>query len=219
VVTELIAGLHNTCQQLKPFNPILGETLEATFEDGGQIFCEQSCHHPPVSNLEVIGPDNSYHIYGYGEWIASFGGNTVKGHHLGPLCVRFGDGTIISFSRPRMELSGLIFGDRVIEYVGTIKFRDPKNKLAMNLVFGPPAPSGFGGLFGRGKPPSDYVAGDIVQATGENGEPKKEDKVLSTIAGSWLSRVEWDGKVYWDFKNNEKKTCSYRRRRSSSHRL
>ena len=79
VVTELIAGLHNTCTQLKPFNPILGETYEAKYEDGTQVFCEQSSHHPPVSNLEVLGPNNSYHIYGFGEWLASFGGNTVKG--------------------------------------------------------------------------------------------------------------------------------------------
>eukprot|EP01091_Cochliopodium_minus_P000811 TRINITY_DN1071_c0_g1_i1.p1 TRINITY_DN1071_c0_g1~~TRINITY_DN1071_c0_g1_i1.p1 ORF type:complete len:213 (-),score=60.11 TRINITY_DN1071_c0_g1_i1:166-771(-) len=79
VVTELVAGLHNTLIQLKPFNPILGETFEATFEDGSQIFMEQSSHHPPVSNFEVLGPNNSFHVYGFGEWLASFSGNTVKG--------------------------------------------------------------------------------------------------------------------------------------------
>ena len=101
-----------------------------------------------------------------------------------------------------MDLSGLIFGDRVIEYVGTIKVRDAKNKLAMNLVFGPPAPSGFFSWFGHGKLPSDFVVGDIVQATSEDLEPQKGDKVLSSIGGTWLGTVEWDGKTYWDVRES-----------------
>ena len=29
-----ISGLHNSCRQLKPFNPILGETFQAFWPDG-----------------------------------------------------------------------------------------------------------------------------------------------------------------------------------------
>ena len=46
------------------------------------------------------------------------------------MVVSFPDGTTITYSRPRMDLSGLIFGDRTIEYTGTIKFRDIKNGLS-----------------------------------------------------------------------------------------
>ncbi len=31
-------------------------------------------------NLKAFGPDNCYHYYGYGEWSASFRGNSVKGY-------------------------------------------------------------------------------------------------------------------------------------------
>jgi len=109
VVTFAISGLSNTCTQKKPFNPILGkihfkkllsfihlltcsylffliflkiklgETFQAAFEDGSQVFTEQSSHHPPVTNWQIFGPDGLYHFYGYGEWTASFRGNSVKG--------------------------------------------------------------------------------------------------------------------------------------------
>lgn len=53
VVTFAIAGLHNPCKQLKPFNPILGETYQATWADGSEIFLEHTSHHPPISNFLV----------------------------------------------------------------------------------------------------------------------------------------------------------------------
>lgn len=53
VMTFAVAGFHNTCAQLKPFNPILGETHQASLPDGTQIYCEQSSHHPPVTNFLV----------------------------------------------------------------------------------------------------------------------------------------------------------------------
>ena len=40
----------------KPFNPILGETWEATLDDGATVFLEQISHHPPVSAFQMIGP-------------------------------------------------------------------------------------------------------------------------------------------------------------------
>jgi len=57
----------------------LGETYEARFEDGTMIYCEQSSHHPPVTNWQVFGPKKEYQVFGYGEWTAGFRGNTVIG--------------------------------------------------------------------------------------------------------------------------------------------
>jgi hypothetical protein len=48
--------------QLKPFNPILGETYQATFSKGGELFMEHTSHHPPISNFLVVG--NSYRYSG-----------------------------------------------------------------------------------------------------------------------------------------------------------
>lgn len=53
-----MAGLQHVYEDFrKPFNPILGETWQATLpQDGTQLFVEQISHHPPVSAFQMQGP-------------------------------------------------------------------------------------------------------------------------------------------------------------------
>ena len=69
--------------------------------------------------------------------------------------------------------------------------------MACDVEFNPPAPSGFMGFFGRGKPPSDHCTGSIVRCEGPSGEPCPSDQRLSSVSGSWLGCIEWDDKQYW----------------------
>lgn len=64
VISAMVASALWSNSFLKPLNPILGETLEAEYIDGTQIFAEQVCHHPPISNFYVVGPNDSYKFYG-----------------------------------------------------------------------------------------------------------------------------------------------------------
>jgi hypothetical protein len=84
VMTFAVSGFFNTVenQKGKPFNPVLGETYQATFEDGTRIHAEQASHHPPITCWQVFGPEDCYHFYGFGEWSASFRGNSVKGYRF-----------------------------------------------------------------------------------------------------------------------------------------
>lgn len=51
------AGLHHAFENWrKPFNPILGETWQATLSDGTSMHMEQISHHPPVSAFHMEGP-------------------------------------------------------------------------------------------------------------------------------------------------------------------
>ena len=53
----IIAGLHHAFENWrKPFNPILGETWQATLSDGTSMHMEQISHHPPVSAFHMEGP-------------------------------------------------------------------------------------------------------------------------------------------------------------------
>jgi hypothetical protein len=63
---------------LKPLNPVIGETLQATYSDGTQLYCEQISHHPPISYFLVIGPRNEYRYYGYYDYEAKAGLNSGK---------------------------------------------------------------------------------------------------------------------------------------------
>ena len=62
VISFSLSALFRSSQQLKPFNPMLGETYQAFWEDGSQIYLEHTCHNPPVSHFYV--KDSSW-LYGY----------------------------------------------------------------------------------------------------------------------------------------------------------
>lgn len=63
VVAFACSGL---CRQIsfhKPFNPILGETYQAKYANGVEVYCEQISHHPPVSSWQVYEPSGK--VCGY----------------------------------------------------------------------------------------------------------------------------------------------------------
>jgi len=199
VITFAIAGLSNTCTQKKPFNPILGETFQATYEDGAYVYTEQSSHHPPVTNWQVIGPDGLYHFYGYGEWTAAFRGNSVRGHQKGPHFLEFRDGGKVVYNLPEIWVKGIMLGDRIVEYDGLMKFRDEQNNLGCDLTINPPQSGG--GFFGWGKKknPTDYFQGTIFKSKTGNLEDETSREILSVTEGSWLGSIEFDGKPTWDW--------------------
>lgn len=51
-------------QESTQLNPVIGETLQGSYPDGTQIYCEQVSHHPPISYFLAVGPENSYRYYG-----------------------------------------------------------------------------------------------------------------------------------------------------------
>lgn len=52
-ITSIVSSFHMSVSLWKPFNPILGETFQANFDDGTQISCEHISHHPPISSFLV----------------------------------------------------------------------------------------------------------------------------------------------------------------------
>ncbi|KXZ42669.1 hypothetical protein GPECTOR_125g502 [Gonium pectorale] len=56
LVAFAVSGLCRQVSFHKPFNPILGETYQATYPNGLEVYCEQISHHPPISSWEVYEP-------------------------------------------------------------------------------------------------------------------------------------------------------------------
>jgi hypothetical protein len=200
VIAFALASLSLQVTEKKPFNPIIGETFQANFEDGTEIFLEQTSHHPPKSNWEVFGPNKNYHFWGYGEWAASCTGNTVKGYQKGPNNIDFPDGQRISFSEPVIMIRGIMFGERYIEFGSTMTFVDEKNNLSCDLVLNPDGLGFFKGLFSKAKSPSDTVRGQILLRPADATE-KDKGTVLGEITGSWLGYLDIDGVRYWDIRD------------------
>lgn len=113
--------------QNKPFNPLLGETNQGSFSDGSKFYCEHTSHHPPITHYLLEGPNNSYKVHGYYEFIGKMGKNSLTSGLRGPCTVEFPNGVRIRFNAPDFKIGGTIMGDRTIEGLGSIVFEDLAN--------------------------------------------------------------------------------------------
>jgi hypothetical protein len=137
----LVAGLHLSANQAKPFNPLLGETCEGYWPDGTRIYSEHISHHPPIQSLLIIG--NGFKIFGSSELSASFKGNSMIGGEKGRQVVQFADGQEISFNYPLFKLGGMLMGNRTIQFDGSVTIEDRTSMLSSTLTFGPKKKKGF----------------------------------------------------------------------------
>lgn len=93
VIANAVSSIYLCCSQMKPFNPILGETLQGTFEDGSEIYCEHTSHHPPISNFLMHPKDQKgYVFWGFYEFVGSMSGNSLRAGQKGPNNIKFDDG-------------------------------------------------------------------------------------------------------------------------------
>jgi hypothetical protein len=77
-ISFAISPLYMCTSQLKPFNPLLGETMEGEFPDGTKIYCEHTSHHPPITNFLLEAPNDSVRIFGHSEFRAKMKGNKLN---------------------------------------------------------------------------------------------------------------------------------------------
>lgn len=120
--------------QNKPFNPLLGETNQGMFADGTKYYCEHTSHHPPITHFLVEGPENSFRMHGYYEFIGNMGKNNLTSGLRGPIVVEFPDGGHLRFNVLDWRLGGTIVGDRTIELTGSLVVEDFQNMIKSVVV-------------------------------------------------------------------------------------
>ena len=185
VIAFAISGLHLAVTQLKPFNPLLGETLEGGLDDGSLIYCEHVSHHPPISSFLMYGPNNIYQLSGYYQYKMSFSANSLSGTQYGPNDVRFADGGLITYRLPAVKITGLIFGSRLVYYCGYT-----------------------GGIFSSRKKGSkrDDFDGLLYHFKPIEGKGRKAKKLadlhdvespIAPISGSWLKNLKIGEEERW----------------------
>ena len=142
-------------------------------------------------------------------------------HQLGKHYVDFPDGTQITYNLAECWGKGIMYGERICDYLGTMEYKDPKNNLlyvrvalgsidrsidddevvcadtparahSAQLKFNPEVSSWFG--FSKKKLLSDYLLGGIYE-----GDCVDEKKKICHIDGTWLGSIEFDGLPYWKF--------------------
>lgn len=187
IVVWFISGLHRGTTNQKPFNPILGETFQGRYIDGTNVYIEQVSHHPPISMFQLLGPNHLWHYHGHHECTASFRPNGIIGGQSGPNFIEFFDGGCVTFSMPRVKLSGIVFGDRFYSYIDKMVFEDKANDVKCELTLDPDALSGVRAWIQSASTPCDTIRGKI----------SRSDEVVSEMEGSWLDDIKFSGQVYW----------------------
>ena len=187
MITFGVSGLYYGTRQLKPFNPVLGETYQGEFVDGTQIFIEHTSHHPPIAHFHVLGANRSYIYKGHYEFGGKLRGNSVCGGQAGPNIVQFQNGDEVVFEKPLCCISGLLWGDRILEFIDEMPFKDVQNGLECVIRF-----SGRGGMFSRSSQASDFLSGDILE----------RGRVVGSVAGNYLDRLDFDGVTYWELEKS-----------------
>ncbi|KAF1333650.1 Oxysterol-binding protein 9, partial [Globisporangium splendens] len=182
VIAFVTGGFHFCVGQQKPFNPLLGETYEATYVDGTQVFLEHVNHHPVKSAFTVSGPKGLYTVSGIYEFESSTNRNSIVNHQVGTAKVVFHDGHTITYTVPQIKMSGILFGERVVELTGVASFVDAAHHLVGEVNFD--ANNSF-----LMKSHAEDIKGTIHPVK------KSAKHALSTIQGSWLSHLQFDNKV------------------------
>lgn len=115
---------------MKPFNPILGETFQASV-NGTNFYIEQTSHHPPIFHFLFIGQD--FKVYGYNESEVNTGANSLTAKYKGSYTVHFANGIKHLVYFPEFKLSGTLLGNRSIKYKGKMIVVDEKNNLIAQI--------------------------------------------------------------------------------------
>ncbi len=200
----VISGIHlgpHVCKSNAPFNPILGETYQASLPNGTKLYMEQTEHHPPSCNYLLIGPEKHFTISGFGTIEGHLVNiNTIKGGREGKNIIKFDDGSIYSFTTLKSRVTGVVMGDRVYNFYGDSIIKDYKNKVECIYSLMDQDNQGLLSkmIFGKHKIQYDEGKVEIKQVN----PVTKEKELKASGFASWLGQIYFEGKQYWSVFDN-----------------
>ena len=219
VISLGISGLYMNAKQLKPFNPLICETFQGYFdieninndENLIEVFSEQISNYPTLTRYYIL--NKNFKMYGYFDLsleTKSFGNKII--------CFTKGINTVdffkinekVNFSIPSSKIVNAIAKeDRSAHYVGVMIFYDLKNNLRAFVQFAKDTKhiADIKGYIFRYNFPNDYkfnfdkeydMFGKIDVNNFKKNNIFKKNDIVSTITGSWLNKLYFDGIKYWD---------------------
>ncbi|EAS07102.1 oxysterol-binding protein (macronuclear) [Tetrahymena thermophila SB210] len=211
--------------QEKPFNPIIGETVQARL-NGCPIYFEQTSHHPPISNYYLYG--RGYDLYGCHIPLVNMGANSLTGLLAGNPTVYFKNTQNKVYAIwNSFNLFNTAIGQRSLNCFGRAYVWEPKSNLVLELIYNPNGSSGLSSLFSK-KSVIDEVSGAIykvkphvIKMLQEAHKPmaKKGElaldlnndvlQLISKAEGIWCRYLEFDGMRYWDDSKDFPYMCEY----------
>ena len=212
-----ISGLYMNAMQLKPFNPLISETFQGIFdledkENKIEVYSEQTSNYPTLTRYYIL--NKMFKMYGYFDL-------SLETHNFGNriTCYTKGINTIdffkinekICFSLPSSQIVNAIAkDDRSAHYLGVMIFYDIKNNLRAFVQFAKDTKhiSEIKGYIFNYQFPQNYKFNfdkeyDMFNKIDVNNLKKNnniftQNDIVSTISGSWLHQLYFDGIKYWD---------------------
>ena len=216
VILFALSALFRSSEQLKPLNPMLGETYECEWEDGSKFYLEHTCHTPPISHFYIKSSKNLFIVSGYidmemGGVMKAIYKNAFQMIPKGKITVRLPEvNQTVSFQFPKITMGGAIWGQRYVYFNDHMKFEDVENNLKSIIVFangrkelkGKRIHDIYGKIFNYKYNSNELKKPFYSDSMPSYPFPSKNDDVLSEITGSWLEEIKFDDKVYFSIKDS-----------------
>ncbi len=183
----------------KPFNPLLGETLQGFYLDGTKLYIEHLNHDPPIDQLLFVNSNKNFRIAAKFETVPKVSSNELKLNFKGVVETDI-KGNKIYCTLPFLINKGLVFGTNKIVLDDYFYFHYPSQGLKAYIKVGQgPRVDSLNGAIYQSTDSPDLQPERFASNIFPSFKPKKlsQEKLLSTISGFWLEKLEFDGMPYW----------------------
>ncbi len=209
----MFSALFQCLGQLKPFNPLLGETFQAKLDKDTIINAEHISHHPPISCYYVTNPEWTFDA----KWTynAEIGMNLVQ-FNEGWGKITFKDGDVYQIIYPSGQIKGLLAGSRSINLIDAFFIKNEKNGLKLVNKIGEKTKKGFlSSMLSSSK--LDGLSGSIYKYDKDKDESYKKlewramqkklceaDDIVEEIckiSGNYTKELKYDKETIWQFED------------------
>ena len=209
MVVFLISQHYITTLQLKPFNPIIGETFQCK-AGNLNFYSEHTSNHPNITNFYAFDDEKLYKIHGYMEVTATTGPNSVSAMKKGKYFVTFKDGDSYEIHIPILEIKGITMGPRLLAYKDKALVLNREKDVGAFIEMNPDKVSYLKSWISTKQASfPDKFAGIItkrsnIKVSEKDCNHQLLDKAIqfSTITGEWTKEIIFDNEdKYWDIKD------------------
>ena len=216
VILFSLSALFRSTEQLKPLNPLLGETYQCEWEDGSKFYIEHISHNPPISSIYITSAKNLFVVSGYihmelGGILKAMFKNAMLMMPKGKITVYFPEKKqTVSFQFPKINLGGAIWGQRYIYFYDHMKFEDTDNNLKAVIAFAnwtkelkkKRIHDIYGKIFKHNFTEEELKKPFYTDDLSSDPFPTNKEDVITEITGSWLEEIKFDDNPVFSIKES-----------------